>query len=155
MVALTISEPQLGKGSICAPILRTLPQWFGIEEATQHYIDNVDEMPTFIAYHGEQAVGFVSIKRHYPRTAEVYVMGVLPTVHRQGTGRALIAACEAWLKREGVTFLQVKTLSPAHPDEGYKKTRAFYEGMGFVALEEFPTLWGERNPCLMLIKQVE
>lgn len=155
MVVLTISEPQLGKGSVCAPILRALPQWFGIEEATQHYIDSVDKMPTFIAYQGEQAVGFVGIKQHYPRSAEVYVMGVLPTVHRQGAGRMLIAACEAWLKGEGVTFLQVKTLSPAHPDEGYKKTRAFYEGVGFVALEEFPTLWGERNPCLMLIKQVE
>jgi GNAT superfamily N-acetyltransferase len=155
MVNLSVHGPHLGKGSVCAPILRALPQWFGIEEATQHYIESVDEMPTFIAYQGEHEVGFVSIKRHYPRSAEVYVMGVLPTVHRQGTGRKLITACEAWLKQEGVTFLQVKTLSPSHPDEGYKKTHAFYESVGFVELEEFPTLWGERNPCLMLIKYVE
>ena len=54
----------------------------------------------------------------------------------------------------GVEFLQVKTLSGKHPDEGYKKTRAFYLADGFRPLEEFPNLWGLENPALQLIKVV-
>lgn len=153
-MALRIDSPQLNKGSVCESILRALPQWFGIEEATRHYIESIETLPTFIAYEDEQAVGFVSIKQHYPHSAEVYVMGVLPQFHRQGVGRALIAASEVWLRQESVKFLQVKTLSASHPDEGYKKTRAFYQGVGFTPLEEFPALWGEYSPCLMLIKHL-
>jgi GNAT superfamily N-acetyltransferase len=149
-----VDGSHLNKGSVCAPILRALPQWFGIEEATLHYIESIDTLPTFLALQDDAAIGFLSIMRHYPRSAEIYVMGVLPQSHRQGVGRALVAASEKWLAGESVNFLQVKTLSPRHPDEGYKKTRAFYESVGFVPLEEFPTLWGERNPCLMLMKHL-
>ncbi|MFN8377028.1 MAG: GNAT family N-acetyltransferase [Anaerolineae bacterium] len=151
-MTLHVEGPHLNKGSVCAPILRALPQWFGIEEATRHYIESIDTLPTFLATEDDAAIGFLSVQRHYPQSAEIYVMGVLPQAHRQGVGRALLAAAEGWLAGESVRFLQVKTLSPRHPDEGYKKTRAFYAGVGFVPLEEFPTLWGEHNPCLMLIK---
>ena len=51
-------------------------------------------------------------------------------------------------------FLQVKTLSPARPDEGYAKTRAFWLACGFRPLEELPTLWDADNPALQLIKTV-
>ena len=50
--------------------------------------------------------------------------------------------------------LQVKTLSESHPDAGYAKTRAFYRAMGFHPLEEFKTLWGEANPCLLMVKKL-
>ena len=62
---------------------------------------------------------------------------------------------ERELDARGVEFLQVKTLSPAHPDEGYVKTRAFYFAYGFRPLEEFPTLWDPDNPALQMIKTVD
>jgi hypothetical protein len=50
--------------------------------------------------------------------------------------------------------LQVKTLSVRSADANCARTRAFYVGMRFVPLEEFPTLWNEQNPCLMLVKRL-
>ena len=51
-------------------------------------------------------------------------------------------------------YLQVKTLSPTKPDEGYAKTRAFYSANGFRALEELPTLWDTDNPALQMVKRL-
>lgn len=50
--------------------------------------------------------------------------------------------------------LSVKTLSESRPDEEYDRTRQFYLGIGFIPIEEFKTLWGEHNPCLLLIKEI-
>jgi GNAT superfamily N-acetyltransferase len=81
-------------------------------------------------------------------------MGVLPEYHRGGIGRRLVAAAEAWLRGQAVEYLQVKTLSPAHPDPGYSRTRAFYQALGFRPLEEFPLLWGAETPCLLMVKGI-
>jgi GNAT superfamily N-acetyltransferase len=152
--AVTIHGPALGLGSQCAPILWGLPQWFGIESATCHYIEVIDELPTFTPTIGDEIAGFLSLKQHYAYAAEVYVMGVDARFHRMGSGRALIAAAEQYLRGEGVEYLQVKTLSPSHPDRHYALTRQFYEAVGFRPLEEFSTLWDESNPCLLLVKRL-
>jgi ribosomal protein S18 acetylase RimI-like enzyme len=149
---ITLQGPLLGQSSVCAPILRALPEWFGIEEATGQYIQDIETMPTFLAMGSGQAVGFLTFRQHSHYAAEVHVMGVHPRMHRQGVGRALLRAVESYLVGRGIEFLQVKTLSSAHPDKNYAKTRAFYDAMGFRPLEEFPDLWGEQNPCLQMIK---
>lgn len=46
----------------------------------------------------------------------------------------------------------MKTLSARRRDDGYEETRAFYRSLGFVHLEEHPTLWGEENPALQMVK---
>ena len=79
-------------------------------------------------------------------------MGVVPELHRQGIGAAMLRRTEETLLSEGVEYLQVKTLSDSHPDEGYKRTRAFYMAQGFRVLEEFPDLWSPTNPALQLVK---
>lgn len=152
---LRIEVAKSGQGEICAPILRALPAWFGIEEATQHYIDYTEQQPTSVAFDGERAVGFLALAEHTAWAAEIYVMGVLPDAHRQGVGRALVAAAEADLRARGFEYLQVKTLAETHPDKGYKKTRAFYRALGFRDVEVFPELWGASNPCLQLIKRLQ
>lgn len=149
---IEIKPPTLGLSAEAATILRALPEWFGIEEATQSYIKDAGENPTLLALSDNQPVGFLTLLQHSPSAAEIYVMGVLPTYHRKGIGRRLIEAAEQHLRTTNTTFLQVKTLSDKHPDEGYKRTRAFYQAMGFVLLEEFPDLWGPTNPCWQLIK---
>ncbi len=152
---MNIEGPLLGQGAVCETILRALPEWFGVEEATAQYIRDVDTLPTFVAFEDGRAVGFMAVKQHFPQAAELYVLGVLPETHRQGVGQALLSAVEAYLHQQGVEYLQVKTLSASHPDPGYAKTRAFYEAMGFRPLEEFPTLWDEANPCLLMVKAVD
>jgi len=149
---ITVLPPRTGVASLCEPILRSVPEWFGIEDANQHYLDYVNQNPTFLAMKDNTPVGFLAIEQHFPQSAEIYVMIVHRDYHRQGIGRALIDAAEKHLKSNGTRFLQVKTLSDKHPDEGYKLTRAFYIGVGFMPLEEFPTLWGEHNPALQMVK---
>ncbi|MET9020489.1 hypothetical protein ABZV93_10935 [Actinopolymorpha sp. NPDC004070] len=47
-------------------------------------------------------------------------------------------------------LLQVKTLGPSHPHEGYARTREFYRAMGFQPLEELHGVW-PGNPCLLMV----
>jgi GNAT superfamily N-acetyltransferase len=81
-------------------------------------------------------------------------MAVLPEHHRQGVGRALLGYAETVLAADGVEFLQVKTLAPSKPHDGYDKTRAFYLAYGFRPLEEFRNLWDAENPALQMIKVI-
>ena len=150
-----VDGPLLGQADVCEPILRALPEWFGIEEATAQYVRDIDALPTFLASVGGEAVGFLTVKRHNAFSAEIHVMGVHPAHHHRGAGRALVRAVEDYLRGQGVEYLQVKTLSDAHPDEGYARTRAFYRAMGFRPLQEFPGPWGEENPCLQMIKGLD
>jgi coenzyme F420-0:L-glutamate ligase / coenzyme F420-1:gamma-L-glutamate ligase len=138
-----VDEPA-ERSRIAEHVLRDLPDWFGIDAATQAYIDDVAQLTTF-----STGDGFLSLKQHAPRAAEIYVMGVRRDSHRHGHGRALVLAAEAWCRTNGIDYLQVKT----HRD--YADTRAFYEAVGFVPLEVFPDLWDERNPALQLVKRVE
>jgi ribosomal protein S18 acetylase RimI-like enzyme len=153
-VEIIIEGPSLGKSALCEPILRALPEWFGIEAAIVHYAQTIDDMPTYLAHMNGQAVGFLTIKQHFEHSAEIYVMGVLSHAHRQGVGRKLVQMAERTLRQQGIEYLQVKTLSPANPSLEYAQTRAFYLAMGFRPLEEFPTLWDEHNPCLLMVKSL-
>jgi len=149
-----ISNPST-KSAICRGIFADLPAWFGIPESTAMYVDGVQDKPFFAAYIDGEAVGFVSLAIHNKYTAEIYVMGIKPTHHRHGLGRQLVAACEQYCIEHHMEFLTVKTLDEKNPDEGYRKTRLFYEAMGFRPLEVFPTLWDEANPCLFLAKWLQ
>ena len=138
--------------SKCEALMRALPEWFGIESALMDYVRDIAEMPTWLWVEGESIQGFLTIKRHFQTAAEIHVMAVSPDAHRTGIGRKLLNACEQFLREEGCQFLQVKTLSANSPDSNYEKTRLFYTSVGFAPLQEFPTLWDEWNPCLLLIK---
>jgi ribosomal protein S18 acetylase RimI-like enzyme len=147
-----IHGPLLGQGSVCEPILRALPQWFGIEASLVQYVRDIDAWPTFLAERDGSTAGFLALKRHNAYAAEIAVMGVYPQARRQGLGRALFVQAEAYLRREQVEYLQVKTLGASHPDPDYAQTRAFYAALGFRPLEEFTQIWNEENPCLVMVK---
>jgi ribosomal protein S18 acetylase RimI-like enzyme len=150
----TIKGPHLGKTAVCMPVLRSLPEWFGIEASLAHYSSEIDHLPTLLACNSEHVIGFLSLKQHGPYSAEVYVMGVKPEAHRIGMGQALMNEAQSWLKKQGIEYLQVKTLGPSNDDQNYVKTRAFYVAMGFRPLEEFKQIWNEQNPCLILVKRL-
>jgi hypothetical protein len=46
---MKIALPALGMSGEAAPVLRALPGWFGIEAATQMYIDAADQKPSILA----------------------------------------------------------------------------------------------------------
>lgn len=142
------------KSEITNKILRALPAWFGIESAIVDYVIDVKPMKFWAANENDQEIGFIAINKHFDKSAEIHVMGILESHHRKGVGKLLVKKAESYLKDNSIPFLQVKTLSPAHPDKGYAQTRKFYQNIGFTPIEEFKTLWGEANPALMMMKYI-
>ncbi len=136
----------------CEVILRALPEWFGIESAIVDYVRDIAGSPTWLWREEGELLGFLCAKVHFPGSAEIHVMGILPGAHRKGLGTKLTRACEEKFQADGFHFLQDKTLSDRSTDPNYAKTREFYLAMGFQPLEVFPTLWDEWHPCLQLIK---
>lgn len=150
-----ICKVDKNRSDLCRSVLTGLPDWFGIPEATANYVASVEELPMLAAYDQDgTAVAFISLKLQTSVAVEAYVLGVVRAWHRQGVGRALFAAAEKLAESWGARYLTVKTLAASHPDPHYKDTRLFYEAIGFEPLEVFPTLWGDQNPCLLLIKPV-
>ena len=152
---MTISiqiEKECGKH--VEPILRALPEWFGIEKATLQYIKDADTMPTMLVRDEGEVIGFLTIHMHFTETAEIHCMGILPQFHRQGIGKLMCESLELYLKKNGALYLQVKTLAEQRECEEYERTRKFYLAMGFSPLEVFPTLWDESNPCLVMVKSL-
>ena len=151
---IKIEGPLLDQSSTCVPILRLLPGWFGIEAVILDYERDIGHLPTFLAKEAGSLLGFLSLKQHNPFSAEIYVMAVRPEAHHRGIGRALVAAAETHARGLGVEYMQVKTLGPSRPDDGFARTRAFYEAMGYRPLEEFKQIWDKNNPCLVLVKRL-
>ena len=152
----------------CEAILRSLPEWFGIEESILEYRRDLEAMETFLAVTAagaagktpkegarplEGTVGFITLNQHNASTAEIHVMGVRKEIHGSGAGRALIDHVESICRARNVEFMEVKTLGPSRPDANYERTRGFYTHLGFRPLEE-NQLWGEANPCLIMVKHL-
>ena len=146
-------ESDADKGSIARTILESLPDWFGIPEATEEYIADSKDRPFFCAYTEDTPIGFLYLKETGRHTVELAVMGVLKEYHRQGIGRKLFAEAMNEAKRIGYSFIQVKTVQMGRYDI-YDDTNRFYLSLGFKELEVFPTLWDECNPCQIYIMAI-
>ncbi len=142
------------KQSICRTIIEGLEDWFGIPEANEAYIQQVADECFIAVKEDEQVKGFISAKRHNPKSAEITIMGVPAAYHREGIGKVLVNAIEENLKAQGVAYLTVKTLAETRACESYEKTRRFYNAMGFVELEVINEIWGEDNPCAFMAKKL-
>ena len=141
------------KEAIAASVLSGLPEWFGLPDSTAEYVRVSRGLPFWAAVEDGKAAGFAALKETAPKTAEIYVMGVRPGLHRAGVGRRLFAALYRYAKGRGYAFLQVKTVQEGHYP-AYDRTNAFYRAVGFTELECFPSLWGAWNPCQVLVMAV-
>jgi GNAT superfamily N-acetyltransferase len=138
----------------CEAVLRSLPRWFGQEDSLLDFVRGTSRLPTFVSMACDGIDGFVTVEQHFPQAFEVVCLAVRESMHGRGIGRTLIEAAIAWARERGGLVLQVKTLAPSHPSTAYAQTRAFYASVGFVPLQVFPMLWGERHPCLQLVKSL-
>lgn len=154
MPEIKIIEDKEYKSSTCASILTDLKEWFEVESAVAEYIEKVGDRLFVAAMVEGEPIGFISVEDLNEHASEIYVMGVKRDFHRQGAGRELLAFVEQELARQGKQYLLVKTLSERRPDEQYDKTRQFYKRVGFFPLCELD-IWGEDNPCLLMIKNLE
>ena len=133
-------------------LLRGLPEWFGIEQSILNYIEAARTLPSAAAIRDGEVVGVCVIRRHTPVAAEIEVLAVGRGLHRRGIGRRLVERVEVDLRADGVRLLQVKTFGPSGSSDEYERTRAFYESIGFMPLEERTDIWGPDDPCLISVK---
>jgi GNAT superfamily N-acetyltransferase len=151
-MTITILGPELRRESECEAVLRSLPRWFGIEEALLMYARDTARLPTFALADQETAVAFLSLAEHFAESWEVHCMAVHASARNCGHGTRLLLLAENWLTQRGVKFLQVKTVAQTSNSTAYAETRKFYSAKGFTPLELFPTLWAPQNPALQLVK---
>ena len=133
-------------------LLRDLPEWFGIEQSILSYVVAARTLPSTYALRDDEVVGVCVVRHHTAVAAEIELLAVARTLHRQGIGRRLVQAVESGLRGSGVVLLQVKTFGPSGVSDAYERTRAFYESIGFLPLEERTDIWGAENPCLISVK---
>ena len=149
--AIRICEPRLGLEGACRRLLNELPDWFGIPEANDEYVAFVAGHPTWSAVDDAGTVIGLLAPLDHAESTEIYLVCVAPNWRRHGVGRSLVGVFEQDAIRRVITLVQVKTLGPSHPDEGYTQTRRFYAALGYRQLEEFHDLW-PGTPALLMVK---
>ena len=138
-----------------ASLVRDLPEWFGIAQSVASYIDAASELPNTIARQGHDVLGVCLTRRHTRVAAEIELLAVRRDLHRRGIGRELLERVDRDLRAAGVRLLEVKTFGPSGESKEYERTRAFYESMGFLPLEERRDIWGPEDPCLISVKPLD
>ena len=149
---MQIIGPNVQRGAECEALLRSLPRWFGIEEALLMYARDSATKPTFALLDASRLVAFLTLHEHFATAWEIHCIAVSADARGKGHGSRLLAHAEAWLADRGVVFLQVKTIAATSPSAEYAETRKFYEARGFTPIQIFPELWAPRNPALQCIK---
>ena len=141
------------KMAVVAEALKDLPEWFGIPESTQAYIEGAKGLQVWVAYQESDLAGFVSLSYSSEDCAEIDCLGVKKAYQGRGIGSQLLAILESEARKK-VDYLQVKTVAEGS-NKDYDRTNDFYRGLGFKKLEIFPQLWNPQNPCQILIKKLE
>ena len=141
------------KMAVVAEVLKDLPEWFGIPESTQAYIEGAKDLQVWAAYQESDLAGFVSLSYSSEDCAEIDCLGVKKSYQGRGIGSQLLATLESEARKK-VDYLQVKTVAEGS-NKDYDRTNVFYRSLGFKKLEIFPQLWGPQNPCQILIKKID
>jgi predicted N-acetyltransferase YhbS len=153
--ALVIRALTPADAEACDAIILSLPYHFGNAAGRANCARAVREDDGLVAERDGRVVGFLTVERHYARSAEISWLAVEDSERGQGVGSALVEQLCDTLRVEGRQLLLVMTLSDSY-DEGavedsYVRTRAFYRGLEFIEAREFTDLW-PGNPALLFVK---
>ena len=100
----------LEKIEITRNILQALPDWFGLPESREEYIQDSVRRPFFCARTNDKNIGFLYLKQTGKDTVEIAAMGVLKEYHRKGIGQSLFEYAKKEIHKKGYSFIQVKTV---------------------------------------------
>lgn len=151
---IKLIEKTIEKKRIATEVLRNLPEWFGIEESTLGYIENVQNYTFIAAYIEDTAVGFYSVREENRHVLDMYVLGVLKEFHNQGVGTELQKFVDNYALEKGYDFLMVLTLAEKVRNPEYLLTRRFYLNMGFIDFYQDDNIFDKKNPCQIMIKKL-
>jgi GNAT superfamily N-acetyltransferase len=124
------------KARLCADIISELPMWFGRPESNAHYNRNIVDREVFAGAIDGRICGLVALDYRVAVTCNVWWLGVSPSAHRRGVGRALVERAAEQAGARGCRRLAVETMSPRANSPEYDLTRRFYEAVGFVPFVE-------------------
>ena len=153
MIIREIHKPQV-KQTIAAKILLDLPEWFGIEESTKEYIENVAKYPFVAAFDESEPIGFYSLREENKDVLDMYVLGVLKKYHKKGVGTLLQKYVDEYAKNHQYKYMMVLTLAEKVQNKEYLLTRNFYLKMNFTDFFQNDSIFDEFNPCQIMIKQL-
>lgn len=119
---------KIKKKAVVAEVLKDLPEWFGIPESTQAYIEGTTTLQVWTAYQESDLTRFVSLSYSSEDCAEIDCLGVKAYQGRK-IGSQLIATLESEARKK-VAYLQVKTVAEGS-NKDYDRTNDFYRGLGF------------------------
>jgi N-acetylglutamate synthase-like GNAT family acetyltransferase len=138
----------------CDAIIRSLPDWFGMQEGIVECAEAVRTQPGLVCERDRRVVGFLTVVRPSHVTAEISWLAVHAGDRGDGIGTKLIEGLVADLTETGVRLLLVKTLSDREdPGPEYAATRAFYAARGFSPAAELD-LFGPENPIQLMSRPV-
>lgn len=139
--------------STCDAIIASLPAWFGLQEGIDDCAAAVRSQPGLVCERNGRVIGFLTIARPSPATAQISWLAVHADERGRGAGTALVERLAEDLSHEPVRLLVVETLSDREdPGPEYAATRAFYLARGFAPaaeLQGYPD-----NPIQLLSKPI-
>jgi N-acetylglutamate synthase-like GNAT family acetyltransferase len=91
------------------------------------YVADAGKLPTFAIEESGCVIGFLTLREHFLFSWEVHCMAIQSADRGKGLGSKLLAHSESWLVKQGVKFLQVKTVAATAKSTEYAETRKFYE----------------------------
>jgi len=131
--ALSVARENSGTDNrrLLEALTARLPQWFAQREPNRRFARQAEVLDGWVARVAGRPCGLLLLERHNAISAEIHWLGVDLDHHRRGVGRALVGAIEQQLGGERAKYLFVQTLHPDVDYEPYRRTRAFYEALGF------------------------
>ena len=83
------------KMAVVDEVLKDLPEWFGIPESTQAYIEGAKDLQVWAAYQESDLTGFVSLSYSSEECAEIDCLGVKKAYLGRGSGSELLGTFES------------------------------------------------------------
>jgi GNAT superfamily N-acetyltransferase len=111
--------------------------WFGRPEANARYAQGIADRDAFAAVVDGRPLGLIALQYHFGMTCCIWWLGVRPSAHRRGIGRALVQRADHEARSRGCSHMAVETMSPRADSPEYDMTRRFYAAVGFTPFVEF------------------
>ena len=150
-ITITETLDAAAKSWACGEVIKTLPDWFGQPESNARYVRDIADKDVFSAFINDELAGLLALKYHFGSTAEIWWLGFKPEYHRRGIGSSLVNLAAMRAIERSCNYLAVMTISEWSDDEFYRRTRLFYQRVGFQPFVEFNET-DPFNPMMWMIR---